>query len=82
LKFFMWYVYILQCSNGEYYKGCTSNIEDRLERHQKGWVESTRHLLPVTLVSYTVFTNQQKAYDFEKYLKSGSGRAFMKKHFL
>jgi len=78
----MWYVYILQCSNGEYYKGCTSNIEDRLERHQKGWVESTRHLLPVTLVSYTVFTNQQKAYDFEKYLKSGSGRAFMKKHFL
>ncbi|MBL7722740.1 MAG: GIY-YIG nuclease family protein [Chitinophagaceae bacterium] len=78
----MWYVYILLCNNGEYYKGCTNNIEDRLERHQKGWVESTRHLLPVTLVSYTVFTNQQKAYDFEKYLKSGSGRAFMKKHFL
>ena len=78
----MWYVYILLCSNGEYYKGCTNNIEDRLERHQKGWVESTKHLLPVTLVSYTVFTNQQKAYDFEKYLKSGSGRAFIKKHFL
>jgi putative endonuclease len=78
----MWYVYILQCSNGEYYKGCTNNIEERLHRHSSGWVESTKHLLPVALLTYIVFTNQQKAYEFEKYLKSGSGRAFMQKHYI
>jgi putative endonuclease len=63
-----------------FYKGCTSNLEERLERHQKGWVESTKDLLPVKLIAYTAFPNQSKAYAFEKYLKSGSGRAFLKKH--
>jgi predicted GIY-YIG superfamily endonuclease len=78
----MWYVYVLLCNNGEYYKGCTNNIEDRLQRHQKGYVESTREILPVKLVSYTMFTDQQKAYAYEKYLKSGSGRAFLKRHLI
>ena len=78
----MWYVYILQCSNGDYYKGCTNNMEERFSRHQKGHVDSTKKLLPVKLISYTMFTDQQKAYAFEKYLKSGSGRAFINKHFL
>lgn len=76
----MWYVYILECRNGDYYKGCTNNIEDRVYRHQKGWVESTKDSLPVRLVHYAVFFDQTKAYAFEKYLKSGSGRAFLKKH--
>jgi predicted GIY-YIG superfamily endonuclease len=78
----MWYVYVLLCDNGEYYKGCTNNIEDRLQRHQKGYVESTREILPVKLVSNTMFTDQQKAYAYEKYLKSGSGRAFLKRHLI
>ncbi len=76
----MWYVYILRCSNADYYKGCTNDINARLERHQKGWVESTRKILPVELITYTAFHEQHKAYEFEKYLKSGSGRAFLKKH--
>jgi len=58
----MWFVYILLCSNGEYYKGCTSNLDGR------------------ELISYTAFTDKYRAYEFEKYLKSGSGRAFLKKH--
>ena len=78
----MWYVYVLKCNNGDYYKGCTNNIKDRLERHEKGWVESTRDILPVTLVCYFAHADRYKAYDFEKYLKSGSGRAFLKKHLL
>ena len=76
----MYYTYILLCSNGEYYKGCTNNIEDRLLRHQRGYVESTKDLLPVKLITYTAFTDKSKAFVFEKYLKSGSGRAFLKKH--
>ena len=76
----MWHVYILLCSNGDYYKGCTNNIKDRFNRHQKGWVDATKNLLPVELITYITFTDKYKAYEFEKYLKSGSGRAFLKKH--
>jgi putative endonuclease len=78
----MQYVYILLCSNGDYYKGCTNNIEERLHRHQSGWVEATKTVLPVELIFYSAFNDKNKAYEFEKYLKSGSGRAFMKKHFV
>ena len=78
----MWYVYILLCNNGDYYKGCTNNMEERFKRHQNGHVDSTKKLLPVKLISFTMFTDQQKAYAFEKYLKSGSGRAFINKHFV
>ena len=80
LSCLMYYTYILLCSNGEYYKGCTNNIEYRLLRHQRGYVESTKDLLPVKLITYTAFTDKSKAFEFEKYLKSGSGRAFLKKH--
>jgi putative endonuclease len=76
----MWYVYILLCGNGEYYKGCTGNIDERFDRHQKGWVDATSDKLPVKLLTYTAFTDKYKAYEFEKYLKSGSGRAFLRKH--
>lgn len=78
----MWYVYILKCNNGDFYKGCTNNIEDRILRHTKGYVESTKNLLPVNLITYIAFTDKYKAYEFEKYLKSGSGRAFTNKHFI
>jgi len=30
---------------------------------------------------FIAFTDKEKALRFEKYLKSGSGRAFIKKHF-
>ncbi len=76
----MWHVYILLCSNGDYYKGCTNDLEKRIAQHQNGQVDSTKDLLPIKLVTYTSFTEKQKAYEFEKYLKSGSGRAFLKKH--
>ena len=76
----MWYVYILKCKNGDYYKGCTANLEERLDQHQKGKVESTRNNLPVELVVYVTFINKYKAFEFEKYLKSGSGRAFLNRH--
>ena len=76
----MHYVYSLKCKDG-YYIGCTDNIQDRLERHQKGHVPATADRLPITLEFYFATEDKYKAYEFEKYLKSGSGRAFMKKHF-
>ena len=77
----LWFVYILKCSNGELYTGCTNNLEDRIKRHNLGQVITTKNILPVELVTYIAFTDKYKAYDFEKYLKKGSGRAFSKRHF-
>jgi predicted GIY-YIG superfamily endonuclease len=32
----MWYVYILECKNGDLYTGITNNIERRIEDHKQG----------------------------------------------
>ncbi len=77
----LYYVYILKCKDDKLYTGCTENLKDRLKRHKNGYVTTTTDRLPVDLISYTAFTDKYKAFDFEKYLKSGSGRAFIKKHF-
>lgn len=74
-----WTVYILKCSDDTYYVGCSENMEDRLYRHNKGYVTYTSSRLPVELVHQSVFLDKYKAYELEKYLKSGSGRAFAKK---
>jgi len=76
-----YYVYILKCGNNKPYIGCTDNLKERIERHNKGYVPATKPLLPAKLISYFAFSNKYIAYNFEKYLKSGSGRAFTKKHF-
>jgi len=76
----MYYVYVLVCGNKSVYTGCTDNLKERLNRHRHGWVQSTKDRLPVSLRTYTVFNNRNKAFKFEKYLKSGSGRAFLKRH--
>jgi len=75
----MWIVYILKCADGKFYTGCTTNLDDRMKRHHGGEVPSTKNRLPVILITYVVFSEKQKAYDFEKYLKTGSGRAVMNK---
>ena len=78
----MWYVYFLKCNDGLIYTGCTSNINERLQRHNKGQVKFTQSRLPFELVTYIAFSDKYKAYDFERYSKSGSGKAFSKKRFL
>jgi len=75
----MYYVYSLKCRDG-YYVGCTDDIINRLDRHQKGYVPATANRLPVKLEFYFATKDKYKAFEFEKYLKSGSGRAFVKKH--
>lgn len=78
----MWFVYILRCADNTYYTGSTSDLEDRINRHYKKENTYTKDKLPVILVYYSAFQNKYKAYDFEKYLKSGSGKAFARKRLL
>jgi len=76
----MQYVYILKCTNKKHYVGCTQDLKERITRHQNGNVPSTKGILPVELITYIGFRDKYKAFNFEKYLKSGSGRAFAKRH--
>jgi len=78
----MQYVYILRCNDGSTYTGCTADLRDRFRRHNAGYVRSTQSKLPVQLLFYCAFKEQFRAFAFEKYLKSGSGRAFMNKRFM
>ena len=77
----MHYVYSLRCRDG-YYIGCTDNLEERLEKHRRGYVPATARRLPVNLALFFAVEDRYMAFKFEKYLKSGSGRAFLKKHFM
>ena len=75
-------VYILKCSNGQYYTGFSGNLSQRLHAHSKGQVHFTKDKLPIELVHISYFINKQKAYDYERYLKSGSGIAFRNKRLI
>ena len=75
----MYYVYSLSCKNG-FYVGCTENLKERFERHENGYVPATKNRLPIKLDFYVCIRDKYKAFELEKYLKSGSGRAFVKKH--
>lgn len=78
----MYYVYILNCNQETPYVGCTENLTDRINRHKKGHVPATKNFRPITLHAYFAFNNKYVAFNFEKYLKTGSGRAFTNRHFL
>ncbi len=77
----MWYVYFLQLKNGDIYVGSTNDLRKRLAAHQHGHVKSTKTNLPVDLQSYVAVSTEKLARGLERYFKSGSGKAFIKRHF-
>ena len=79
----MHYVYLLKSKSNprEQYVGFTNDLKQRLLRHNRGDSPHTAKFAPWELVAYFAFHKKAKAAAFEKYLKSGSGRAFAKRHF-
>ncbi|MCH8172084.1 MAG: GIY-YIG nuclease family protein [Proteobacteria bacterium] len=79
----MIYVYILQNvrETEQFYVGITDDLKSRLEEHNTGEVFHTAKFKPWTIKNYIAFEDRKKAYAFEKYLKTGSGRSFAKRHF-
>ena len=77
------FVYILrsQCDSARHYVGMTSDVRLRLDWHNAGQNIHTARNRPWHLVVTVEFPTQIEAYRFERYLKSGSGRAFVKRHF-
>ncbi|MFK8039164.1 MAG: GIY-YIG nuclease family protein [Crocinitomicaceae bacterium] len=67
-------VYILKCSDGTYYTGITSNLENRLKQHQSSQFKNsyTSKRLPIELVFYCDFQNAKQAIEKEKQIKKWS----------
>ena len=66
----MCYMYILRCSNGQYYVGSTHDIDKRLDEHQSGeGALFTKKHLPVQLVYYEQFQNIVEAFQREHQIK-------------
>jgi len=76
----VYYVYLIENKNKILYVGCTNNLKDRLNRHNCGYVPATKNLRPWHLFAYFAFRDKNIAFKFEKYLKTGSGREFIKRH--
>ena len=79
----MFFVYILQstATQERFYVGATDDVQARLREHNSGQVIHTRKYKPWIIKNYFAFNDRQTAFAFEKYLKTGSGRAFAKRHF-
>ena len=76
----MIYVYILQSEDGvHFYGGVTEELRERLEKHNSGGVPHTSKYRPWRLKTYVAFSDAKQAWEFERYLKTASGRAFAKK---
>ena len=74
----MFYVYLLESDGqpGERYVGVTPDLKQRMEHHNEGKSFHTSKFRPWRLVTYIAFSDEAKAWAFERYLKQGSGHAF------
>ncbi len=79
----MYCVYILKSEkDGSRYVGVTADLKRRFRDHNSGNAIYSNTKRPYILKWYSAFTEKQKAYEFERYLKSSSGYAFTKKHLI
>jgi putative endonuclease len=78
------FVYVLRSSKdpARYYSGLSGNVIERLAVHNNGGSKYTAELRPWRLIVALEFATESAAARFERYLKSGSGRAFAKRHFV
>ena len=79
----MYYVYLLKSVNfvNKIYVEYTKDLQGRIKKHNSEGTIYTSQYKPWRLVAYFAFEREDVAIRFEKYLKSGSGRAFANKHF-
>ena len=77
------FVYVLRSvfELERHYVGLTADVRKRLAWHNAGQSPHTSKHKPWALVVALEFRDQRLATQFERYLKSGSGRAFAKRHF-
>ena len=76
------YVYTLESLSkpNEIHTGQTQDLKERLKEHNSGHVPHTSKFTPWRIRTATAFKDRARALAFERYLKSGSGRAFLERH--
>ena len=75
----MFYTYVLKLNNQDLYIGWTVDLVNRVKLHNTGKVDATKSYLPAKLVYYEACLSREKAINREKQLKSGFGRAYLKR---
>jgi putative endonuclease len=78
----MYYVYLLESVPAPScrYVGFTGELRQRLVEHNDAKLPTTAPHRPWRVNTYLAFSSKKQALAFEKYLKSGSGHAFARKH--
>ena len=75
----VFYVYVLQSdSDAVLYSGVTTDRKQRRAQHQRGESFASSYRGPWTLIYYEAYLDREDAEGRERYLKSGSGRRFMR----
>ena len=77
----MHYVYVIRSVTepSQIYTGATEDLKQRIADHNAGKSTHTSKYVPWEVEFYAAFPDKRVAYEFERYLKSHSGRAFMNK---
>ncbi len=76
----MFFVYAIKSKVKNFiYVGLTSNLENRILRHNSGYERATKPYRPYELIYYEVQETRIKARQREKYLKSGVGKEFLRR---
>jgi putative endonuclease len=73
-------VYVLESEvNKKHYIGHTADLEQRIKRHNSGFVRASKRDKPFKTIYTEAFNTKSEAMAREKYLKSGWGREFLKR---
>jgi len=80
----MYLVYILtsKLDKKRCYIGITENLDRRLNEHNTKNTGYSKRYAPWEIKTYIAFSDKILAEKFEKYLKAGSGQAFLKRHLI
>jgi putative endonuclease len=80
-KFFYVYLLVSEAIATQHYTGVTADLKARLKEHNQGACSHTAKGRPWRIETTIAFRSENKARAFERYLKSGSGREFARRHF-
>jgi predicted GIY-YIG superfamily endonuclease len=77
------YVYRIRSQShpGEVYTGLTDDFASRLAKHNEGGCPHTAKFRPWEIEVAIAFRSREMAAAFERYMKTGSGREFARRHF-
>jgi len=78
----LYFTYVLQCTGNNktiLYTGYTRDIQKRLKKHRKHEVNTTKKFKSISLIYFEACLNKTDARKREIQLKTGFGRAYLKR---